>query len=104
MEDWKNERAEASMREGTDKIMKAAQALFKKEETLFPKKVEEAKRVLDEVGPVNWDSLNDSNLDSPLTEWNEESIEPKSFEVCLGVGLNQFFPEYVKINLAEDGE
>ena len=88
MEDWKNDRVEASMREGTDKIMKAAHALSKKEETLFPKKVEEANRVLSET----------CELPEELPQ------SPKSFEVCLGVGLNQFFPEYVKINLEEDGE
>jgi hypothetical protein len=96
--DWKTNRAEAAMKEGTDKIMKAAQALAKSgKETLFPEKLEEANQILEKVGTPDWDSLNDSNLDTPLTAWDEPKSEIKSFEVCLGVGMNQFFPEYIKI-------
>jgi hypothetical protein len=32
----------------------------------------------------------------------EEKI--KTIEVCLGVGLNQFFPEIVKIELPQEGK
>lgn len=78
--DWKTNRAEAAIKEGTDKIMKAAQALAKSgKETLFPEKLEEANQVLEEVGGL-----------------------PQSFTVCLGVGMNQFFPEYITINLRDE--
>lgn len=43
---WKGERAEAAIKEGTDKIMKAAQELSKKEETLFPEKLKKANKTL----------------------------------------------------------
>jgi hypothetical protein len=73
--DWKTDRAEAAIKEGTDKIMKAAQ--------------EKAK----------WESLENQNLDTPLTSWEEE---PGSFQVCLGTGMNQLFPEYITIDLRDD--
>ena len=101
---WKDGRAEAAMKEGTDKIMKAAQKLAKKEEPLFKKKIERNKESLNNTECVDWDSLNDANLDAPLTSWDEEVVEPKSFEICLGVGMNQFFPEYIKIELTEENE
>jgi hypothetical protein len=28
----------------------------------------------------------------------------KKFEVCIGVGLNQFFPEYITIEVSEEDE
>jgi hypothetical protein len=100
--DWKKDRAESAIKEGTDKIMKAAQALAKKEEPLFKDQIERAKEVLATVELPNWESLENQNLDAPLTSWDDELGEPKPFEICLGVGLNQFFPEYVTINLTED--
>ena len=44
--DLKGERAEAAIKEGTDKIMKAAQKLSEKEGTLFPKKLDMANKTL----------------------------------------------------------
>jgi len=81
-DNWKNERAEASMREASEKIMKAAQALSKKEETLFPEKMERANKVLSETG-------------LPYTPKN------KTFDMCLGVAMNQFFPEYITFQVEE---
>lgn len=114
--DWKTERAEAAIKEGTDKIMKAAQKISKKEEPIFKEKIKRAKKSLENVEHVNWDSLKDANLDTPLASWDEESglntlpeedlpyinEEVDSFEICLGVGLNQFFPEYIKIYLSDE--
>jgi hypothetical protein len=78
--DWKTDRAEAAIKEGTDKIMKAAQEQAKHE---------------------NVESIPLPEEDLPYID--EEIVEPKSFEICLGVGMNQFFPDYVTINLTEDG-
>ena len=60
--DWKENRTEAAIKEGTDKIMKAAQKLSEKEETLFPEKLDRAKKILSEtelpvVPIVNVDDL-----------------------------------------------
>jgi hypothetical protein len=81
-DNWKNEKSEAAIKEGTDKIMKAAQELAKKEETLFPEKLEQANKILSET-------------ELPITPKN------KTFEVCLGVGMNQFFPEYITIEVED---
>jgi hypothetical protein len=76
--DWKTDRTEVAIKEGTDKIMKAAQEKDK------------------------WESLENQNLDTPLTSWEEDLVEPKAFEICLGVGMNQFLPEYITINLGDN--
>lgn len=81
-DNWKNEKAEAAIKEGTDKIMKAAHELAKKEETLFPEKLEQANKILYET-------------ELPITS------KTKTFEVCLGVGMNQFFPEYITIEVED---
>jgi hypothetical protein len=83
--DWKTERAEAAIKEGTDKIMKAAQKISKKEEPVFKEKIKRAKKSLENVEhlPCNNEEVN-------------------SFEICLGVGLNQFFPEYITIYLSDE--
>jgi hypothetical protein len=101
--DWKKDRAEEAMKEGTDKIMKAAQELAKKGEPLFKDQMERAKEVLAKTGLPDWESLENQNLDEPLISWEDELGEPRPFEICLGVGLNQFFPEYITLNLTEDG-
>ena len=44
--DWKENRTEAAIKEGTEKIMKAAQELSKKEGTLFAKKLDMANKTL----------------------------------------------------------
>ena len=75
-EEWKDERAEAAMREGTEKIMKAAQEKAKLESEL-KNKIEES-------------------VDEIVTE-DEVDSEVDSFEVCIGVGMNQLFPEYITI-------
>jgi hypothetical protein len=100
--DWKKDRTEAAIKEGTDKIMKAAQKLSEREEPLFKDKIERANEVLATVELPNWESLENQNLDESLISWEDELGEPKPFEICLGVGLNQFFPDYVTINLTED--
>lgn len=28
----------------------------------------------------------------------------KKFEICVGIGLNQFFPEYITIEVPEEGD
>jgi hypothetical protein len=75
--DWKTDRTEVAIKEGTDKIMKAAQEKDKKDDFIVP-------------------------------EWHKEIVrkriekskaEPK-LEVCVGVGLNQLFPEYITIDLS----
>jgi hypothetical protein len=66
MSNWKTNRAEAAMREGTDKIMKAAQQASR-----------ETKREV-------------------------EVPKPRAIEFCVGVGMNQFFPEYVTITPPEE--
>jgi hypothetical protein len=86
-----------------DSIMKAAHALAKKEEPLFKDKLERTNHVVNTIDLANWDSLKNQNLDAPLISWEDELIEPRPFEICLGVGLNQFFPEYITFNLTEDG-
>jgi len=70
MSNWKTKRAEAAMREGTDKIMKAAQQASR-----------EAKREV---------------------EVSVETPTPRPIEFCVGVGKNQFFPEYVTITPQEE--
>lgn len=42
----KGEKAETAIKKGTDKIMKVAQELSKKEGTLFPEKLKKANKVL----------------------------------------------------------
>jgi hypothetical protein len=74
--DWKTDRAEAAMKEGTDKIMKAAQEKAKKEEPLFKEQIE--------------------NHTEPLKDAN---FEETPFEICIGVGMNQFFPEYIRFEV-----
>jgi hypothetical protein len=74
--DWKTDRTEVAIKEGTDKIMKAAQKLSKKEEPLFKEQIENHK-----------ESLKDAEF------------EGLPFEVCLGIGMNQFFPEYITIRI-----
>jgi hypothetical protein len=97
--DWKTDRTEAAIKEGTDKIMKAAQKLSEREEPLFKDKVERANEVLANVELPDWNSLRNQGLDTPLTSWEEE---PGSFQVCLGTGMNQLFPEYITIDLRDD--
>ncbi len=46
---WKKNRIETAIKEDTDKIMKAAQELSKKEGTLFPEKLDRAKKILSET-------------------------------------------------------
>lgn len=75
--DWKTDRAEAAIKEGTDKIMKAAQEKAKQE------KVETTEQIVEVLD-------------------YEVNAEPGSFEVCLGVGMNQLFPEYIAIDLKDD--
>lgn len=75
-DNWKNQRAEAEMKRGTEKIMKEAQASSKKSEALSPEKLEKANDIL-------------SNVDLPVLN------KSNTFEICLGVGMNQFFPEYI---------
>lgn len=77
--DWKNERAEASMREGTEKIMKDAQE---------KSKLDKALEVCTNELPAD-----------DLIYITEESGDINYFEMCIGIGLNQFFPEYVKIGI-----
>jgi len=76
--DWKTDRTEVAIKEGTDKIMKAAQEKDK------------------------WESLENQNLDTPLTSLDGELFEPGNFEICLGIGMNQLFPEYITINLRDN--
>jgi len=86
--DWKTDRTEVAIKEGTDKIMKAAQQLAKKEEPLFKEQIERAKKSLENV--------------ESLPEVDETLGEPGSFQVCLGTGMNQLFPEYITINLRDN--
>lgn len=80
--EWKNERAESSMREGTEKIMKETQKSSKKNNTLFPEQKEKANKILENTKlPKNG-----------LTE----------VEFCVGIGTNQLFPNYVKIFLEDE--
>ncbi len=76
MTNWKNDRAEASIREGTEKIMRSAQSLADNDESLFPEQIKRANEVL-------------SNTKLPH--------ESDYIEICVGIGLNQFFPEYIRI-------
>lgn len=86
-EDWKKERAEAAIKEGTDKIMKEAQ--------------EKAEHKMISESPT--DEQMPSTTESFEENINEE-IKPKYVDVCLGVGMNQLFPETTRIILEESDE
>jgi hypothetical protein len=77
--DWKTDRTEAAIKEGTDKIMKAAQKLTKRKDPLFKEQIERAKKSLEDA-----------------------EFEGMPFEICIGVGMNQLFPEYITIDLRDD--
>lgn len=79
-DNWKNQKAEAEMKRGTEKIMKEAQDSSEKSETLSSEKLEKANDIL-------------SNVDLPVIN------KSKTFEICLGVGMNQLFPEYIKFEV-----
>jgi hypothetical protein len=104
-EDWKDERAEAAMREGTDKIMKAAQEKAKKEKQIAISKEKKPSQKKPKKEKVPSPELAEET-NKTLSEAGglEEYVKVKSekFEVCLGVGLNQFFPEYISIDLSEE--
>ena len=80
--EWRNERAEVSMREGTEKIMKEAQKSSKKNNTLFPEQLEKANKILE-------------NTELPKNDITE-------IEFCVGVGMDQLFPSYIKIFLGDE--
>ena len=75
--DWKTDRAEAAMKEGTDKIMKAAQ--------------EKAKRESEEINLFGFDD----RLPEEDLPYINEVVE--SFEICIGVGMIKFFQEYIRV-------
>jgi hypothetical protein len=81
-EDWKNDRAEAAIKEGTDKIMKAAQENAKLDKAL--------------------EGVSNTLPDEDLPYISEESDDTQLFKVCLGVGMDQLFPEYITIDLRDD--
>jgi hypothetical protein len=88
-EDWKKGRAEAAIKEGTDKIMKEAQ--------------EKAEHEMEMISESPTDEQMPSTAESFDGNVNEE-IKPKYVDVCLGVGMNQLFPETTRIILEESDE
>jgi len=83
--DWKKDRTEAAIKEGTDKIMKAAQ--------------EKAKNESEEY---NFFGFDDRLPEEDLPYIDEVADDHQSFEICIGIGMNQFFPEYITINLEDE--
>jgi hypothetical protein len=89
MNDWKKDRAEAAIKEGTDKIMKEAQERAEHDMEMI------SESPTDEQMPSTTESFNESI--------NEE-IKPAYVDVCLGVGMNQLFPETTRIILEDSSD
>jgi hypothetical protein len=83
--DWKKDRTEAAIKEGTDKIMKAAQEGTKNESEEFKFFGFDARLPKEDLPYIG-----------------EVADDQQSFETCIGIGMNQFFPEYVTINLEDE--
>jgi len=89
MNDWKKDRAEAAIKEGTDKIMKEAQ--------------ERAEHDMEMISESPTDEQMPSTTESFEENINEE-IKPAYVDVCLGVGMNQLFPETTRIILEDSSD
>lgn len=89
MNDWKKDRAEAAIKEGTDKIMKAAQ--------------ERAEHDMEMISESPTDEQMPSTTESFEENINEE-IKSAYVDVCLGVGMNQLFPETTRIILEDSSD
>lgn len=55
---------------------------------------------------INWELWHkfkgkDRKIDTEYTFKKEKRMEHNTIEVCLGVGLNQIFPEYTKIEIPQ---
>ena len=83
--DWKTDRTEAAIKEGTDKIMKAAQ-----------------EKDMSESEKLKFFGFDNQLPEEDLPYIDEVADDPQSFEICIGVGMNQLFPEYITIDLRDN--